>query len=170
LGYELGYETRMGEPCEEVLEYKLKDGVAQSVELTDDHPLLWKFRHDSASAYFSGSAPNVLAAVGALYEVHLREVGEWFNLEDCVNSQIVMSNLLLTGNGLLAQGPMPLLVKYKDALRSHGILVDIVSPYPAGGRMSSLELQNKLRNESKVLLIGDSFVTGVGWTVFERVV
>ena len=153
--------------CDDVLEHNLKSWIASSLELTDDHPLLWKFRYDSASAYFNGIPQNVLAAVGSLYEAHRRAVGEWFSLDVCVNRQIVTSELLQTGSGLLAQGPVPLLVVYKEALKSHGIVVEILSPYPPSGRMSSLALQNKLRNESKVLLIGDSFISGIGWTATE---
>jgi hypothetical protein len=85
-----------------------------------------------------------------------------------VNRQIATSDLLQTGNGLLAQGPVPLLVVYKEALKSHGIVVEILSPFPPAGRVSSLVLQNKLRKESKVLLFDDFFISGTGWTAFEK--
>jgi hypothetical protein len=150
--------------CQNVLENDLKNGSASSLELTAEHPLLWKFRHDCASAYFNGAPPNALAAVGSLYEAHQHAVGAWFNLEACINSDVRTSDLLSLGNGLLAQGPIPLLAVYKDALSVHGINVEILSPYSPPSRMSSLELQNRLHNETKVLLIGGSFITGIGWT------
>ncbi|MGA7631740.1 MAG: hypothetical protein WCB11_13305 [Terriglobales bacterium] len=38
--------------CEDVLGYVLRNESAHWLELTDDHPLLWGFKHESASAYF----------------------------------------------------------------------------------------------------------------------
>ena len=154
--------------CEEVLEHNLKCLGASTIELTDDHPLLWKFRHDNASAYFNGTPSSALAVVGGLYEAHQREVGDWFSLQEFVNAGVLTSELLRSGNGLLAQGPIPLLEIYKEVTERHGIQVEIQSPYPPSGRMSSPARQNRLRNESKVLLIGESFITGIGWTASQK--
>ena len=151
--------------CEELLEYSIKSRVATSLELTSDHPLLWQFTQDSTSAFFSGKPADAYAAVGALYEAHQNAVGDWFGLENYLNGSFIPRELLSGGYGLLAQGPVSLLAAYKDALRPHGIEVEIGKPSPPGGRMSSPDLQHRLRNESRALLIGDSWITGIGWTV-----
>jgi hypothetical protein len=49
-------------------------------------------------------------------------------------------------------------------LSKYSVEVEIVGPYPPGGRMSSAEVQNRLREETKALIIGDSYIAGIGWT------
>src|SRR4029078_11547156 len=56
--------------CEDVLAYALYGDSASSVELIEDHALLWEYKHESASAYFYRAPLNAYAAVGALYEAH----------------------------------------------------------------------------------------------------
>jgi hypothetical protein len=150
--------------CAEALDYAIKNEIASSIVLTSDHPVLWRFTYDTASAFFSGIPPNVYAATGALYEAHRHATDGWFGLETQLNRGLKLSQLLSAGNGLLARGPIPLLTTYKDVLSQYSVEVEIVGPYPPGGMMSSVEVQNRLRNESKVLLLGDSYVAGIGWT------
>jgi hypothetical protein len=63
--------------CEDVPAYVLRNESAYSIELTEDHPVLWEFKHESASAYFYRAPVNADAAVGALYEAHQNAVGSW---------------------------------------------------------------------------------------------
>jgi hypothetical protein len=150
--------------CEDVLAYAIRDEAASSLALTSDHPLLWRFTHDSASAFFYGTPPDTYAAMGALYEAHRNAVGDWFSLETHLNDGIELRKLLSGGNGLLAEGPLPLLTVYKDVLSRYGVEVEIRGPYPPGGTMSPPSVQSRLRSETKALLIGDSYIIGVGWT------
>ena len=150
--------------CEEVLDCAIKNEVASSIILTSNHPLLWRFTYDSASAFFSGIPLDVYAATGALYEAHRHATDDWFGLETQLNGELKLSQLLSAGNGLLARGPIPLLTAYKDVLSQYSVEVEIVGSYPPGGRMSSEEVQNRLREESKALIIGGSYVAGIGWT------
>src|ERR1700689_1035954 len=53
-----------------VLANALYDGAAYPLELRDDHPLLWDFKHEIASAFFYGVPTDAASAVGALYEAH----------------------------------------------------------------------------------------------------
>src|ERR1022692_3757445 len=71
--------------CEDVLAYVLCNGSACWLELTDDHPLLWEFKHESASAYFYRAPLNADAAVGALYEAHQNAVGSWIRFGQHLN-------------------------------------------------------------------------------------
>ena len=150
--------------CEEVLDYAIRNEVASSIILTSDHPLLWRFTYDTASAFFNGIPPDVYAATGALYEAHRHATDDWFGLETQLNGGLKLSQLLCAGNGLLAWGPVPLLTIYKDVLSQYSVEVEIVGSYPPGGWMSPAEVQNRLRKETKALIIGDSYVSGIGWT------
>jgi hypothetical protein len=163
--FDLGKKIRKFEiRCEEVLDYAIRNKVASSIILTSNHPLLWRFTYDTASAFFYGIPPDAYAATGALYEAHRNAVDDWFGLETQLNGGLKLSQLLSAGNGLLAEGPIPLLTAYKDVLSQYEIDVEIVSPYPPGGRMSPPEVQDRLRNETKALIIGDSYIAGIGWT------
>jgi hypothetical protein len=154
--------------CENVLGYALSNGSANWLELTEDHPLLWDFKHQSASAFFYKAPPNADAVVGALYEAHQRAVGSWINFGKHLNGTPGLSSLLAAGNGLLASGPLPLLNLYKEILRSHGVEIDIRFPHPPkiwdGRHWRELEAEN----DTKALITGTSYVIGSGWTAQQK--
>jgi hypothetical protein len=149
--------------CEDVLAYALRNEGACSLELTEDHPLLWEFKHESASAYFYRAPVNAEAAVGALYEAHQNAVGSWIRFGQHLNSPPGLSKLLTAGNGLLAQGPVPLLTLYKETLRPHGVEVDIRFLRPPQTWDGTHWRQLKRENNTKALLLGTSYVIGNGW-------
>jgi hypothetical protein len=163
--YNLGEKSRhLQIRCEDVLTYALTDQAASSLELTGSHAVLWRFTYDSAKAFFYGAPADANAAVGALYEKHRQAAGDWFGLETYINRGVELRELLSAGNGLLAEGPLPILTVYKDVLAQYGVQVEIGSPYPPGGRMSHAHVQQRLRTETKALLIGESYIIGLGWT------
>jgi hypothetical protein len=149
--------------CGDVLAYVLRDDGANRLELTEDHPLLWEFKHENASAYFYRAPINADAAVGALYEAHQNAVGSWIRFGQHLNSPAGLSTLLAAGNGLLAQGPVPLLTLYKETLRPLGVEVDIRFSRPPqrwdGTRWRRLDRDNN----TKALLLGTSYVIGNSW-------
>ena len=149
--------------CGDVLAYVLRNDGANGLELTGDHPLLWEFKHESASAYFDRTPVNADAAVVALYEAHQNAVGSWIRFGQHLNGAPGLSSLLAARNGLLAQGPVPLLTLYKETLRPHGVEVDIRFSRPPqrwdGTRWRRLD-QDK---NTKALLLGTSYVIGNRW-------
>jgi len=151
--------------CEEVFAYSLKEDVASGIQLTGNHPLLWRFQQDSASAFFRGAPPDPYAAIGAIYAAHRRATGNWIGLETHLNDEIELSDLLSGGHGLLAKGPISLLMSYKQALGRYGVEVEICSPWPPGGWHKSQDAQRRLRAETKALLLGNSYIVGIGWVL-----
>jgi hypothetical protein len=149
--------------CEDVLAFVLRKGSACWVELTNDHPLLWEFRHESASAYFYRAPLNADAAVGALYEAHQNAIGSWIRFGQHLNSPPGLSKLLAAGNGLLAQGPVPLLALYKETLRPLGVEVDIRFSRPPQTWDGTHWRRLARENNTKVLLLSTSYVIGNGW-------
>jgi hypothetical protein len=148
--------------CGSTLKCILSNEGGASLDLLQNHPLLWDFTHPSASAFFSGVPANSAACVGALYETHLRAVGNWISFGPQFNKNLPLSHLLSTGNGLLARGPVSLLSFYKEALLTHGVEVNIVSEYGPkfwdGTKWKSL-----VGEDIKILLLGSSYVIGIGW-------
>jgi hypothetical protein len=150
--------------CEDVLAYVLRSETANWLELTEDHPLLWEFKQESASAYFYQAPSNADAAVGALYQAHENAVGSWIRFGQYLNSPPSLSKLLAAGNGLLARGPVPLLTSYKEALRPLGVEVDIRFSHPPVTWDGTHWRQLAQGNDTKALLLGTSYVIGDGWT------
>jgi len=149
--------------CEDVLAYALYGDSASSVELIEDHPLLWEYKHESASAYFYRAPLNADAAVGALYEAHQNVVGSWLRFGQHLNCLPGLSKLLAAGNGLLAQGPVPLLSLYKETLCPHGVEVDIRFSRPPQTWDGTHWRQLGRENNTKALLLGTSYVIGKRW-------
>lgn len=157
------HRRRVFAECERLLEFVLDGVSASSLELTDQHPLLWQYQHDSASAFFSGVPTNTLAAIGAMVDAHWSAAKDWIRFTKYLNITTNLKDLLGSGTGLLARGPVPLLEIYKQALRDYGTEVQIIFPYPYGGRLGDPAMRTRLKTESKALLLGDSYVTGMGW-------
>ena len=149
--------------CEDVLSYVLRNESANWLELTVDHPLLWEFKRESASAYFYRAPLNADAAVGALYEAHQNAVGSWIMFGQHLNGAAGLSKLLAAGNGLLAQGPVPLLTLYKETLLPLGVEVDIRFSRPPQTWDGTHWRQLAAENNTKALLLGTSYVIGNGW-------
>jgi hypothetical protein len=150
--------------CGDLLAYVLRNESANWLELTEDHPLLWEFKHESASAYFYRAPVNADAAVGALYEAHQIAVGPWIRFGQHLNTDPGLSRLLAAGNGLLAKGPVPLLTLYKETLRPLGVEVDIRFSRPPQ-RWDATHWRRLDRNtDTKALLLGTSYVIGNKWS------
>jgi hypothetical protein len=154
--------------CDDVLAYVLCSEGAYWVELTEDHPVLWEFKHERASAFFYEAPVNADAAVGALYEAHQNAVGQWIRFGQHLNNPLGLSKLLAAGNGLLARGPVPLMTLYKETLRLHGVNVDIRFTHPP--QIWDGTHWRKLERESgtKALLLGSSYVIGNGWAAEQK--
>jgi hypothetical protein len=147
--------------CENVLAYALYRDCMFSLELTDEHPLLWKFTGKNGSAYFLGAPKDSDACVGVLYQAHRQATGGWIDFGSAVNNLVGLSRMLSDGNGLLARGPLRLLEVYKQAILPYGVDVSIL-PDPAeslGARSRGLQ-----QSAVKVLLLGCSYVIGSGWS------
>jgi hypothetical protein len=154
--------------CEDVLGHALCNKGALSLDLTDDHPLLWEFKHEIAKAFFYGAPTDGDSAVGAMYEAHQKAVGSWIRFGQYLNGAPGLSKLLSAGDGLLAEGPVPLLPCIKEALRPHGVEVDVRFSHPLrvwdGTHWRQLELSSNV----KAFLLGTSFVVGSGWTAQQK--
>jgi len=55
-------------------------------------------------------------------------------LQEFINAEVLTSELLHSGTGLVAQGPIPLLEIYEEVVERHGIEVEIQSPFRPSGR------------------------------------
>jgi hypothetical protein len=149
--------------CRHLLAQRLGDETAFSLELVDEHPSLWAFRYPNASAFFHGVPTNSEACVGALYKAHEEAVGSWLSFGSGINSASQISELLRSGSGLLARGPVPLLRTYKEALIPHGVDVSIVGEHHLKF-FDGVDRRSSDGEDVKALLLGNSYAVGIGWT------
>ena len=149
--------------CEYLLAHTLSGQSGSSLELVDDHPLLWEFKYPNASAFFDGVPSNSEACIGALYKAHEGATSSWLRLGAYLNNSGHLSELLSAGNGLLARGPVPLLQIYKDALQPHGVDVSIVGEHHPKF-FDGMTRRSTDGEDIKALLLGASYVVGIGWT------
>jgi len=137
--------------CDQLRSHNIRTEFGSPLLLTEDHATLWEYQHDTAQAFFYGTPQNADACVGALYTAHVRSVGSWIEFIRFFNSTSSLRDMLKTGGGLLARGPIPILEVYKEALRDLGVDVDIRFPRP-----------NKIPGV-QALIIGKSYFVGNGW-------
>jgi len=143
--------------CGEVFCFELDGDEIVPIVFTTDHPLLWEFKQETAVALFSGVATNVPAAVGALYEAHEGAVAGWHPIRRYLHADGPISNLLSSGGGKLASGPVEVLKAYENALAPYGIVVTI------GSRIKQA-ISDEWAQRINVLLLGNSYIVGAEWT------
>jgi hypothetical protein len=149
--------------CGKPFEHRLKLGFADFLEFGHDHPLLWQFQQQTGSAFFHGVPRDVRAAVGTLYEAHQQQAQGWIPFDAYFNRVLPLSALLATGNGLLARGPLSLLMLYRDVLNAFGteVYLRFVSePEQWDGH----EWKPLNGTEMRILALGSSYVIGASWS------
>jgi hypothetical protein len=136
------------------VEFRISDDIAQNIDVTSDHPLLWTVAADSVAAYFNGAPADSIAAVGALYEAHHGAAGNWIPFSRFFNP-LPLSKLLAAGNGKLAEGPAPLLEIYRGVLGTFGVDVQLKFPRRPSRWMGATWVEF---GPQKVLLMDESYV------------
>lgn len=114
--------------CLGVLEHRVSIGACNDIDLSYDHPLLWPYIYPEASISFYGAADHRLV-VGALYEQHLKLVGDWIPFRQFMNGNPI--EMVRGRYGMLAEGPTPLMQAYAQVLESFKIDCGITEPKPA---------------------------------------
>lgn len=149
--------------CVKPFEHRLTLGLADSLEFLHDHPLLWQFQQQTGSAFFRGAPHDVRAAVGVLYEAHQRQAQSWIPFDTYFNRALPLSALLSTGNGLLARGPLCLLMFYRDVLNVFGTEVYIRFLHEPE-QWDGCEWKALNGTEMRILAWGGSYVIGTSWS------
>ena len=87
-------------------------------EIFGEHVVLMPHLEPRSELYFSSSPNDADAVVGRLLETHRGFVGDWLPFFSYFNSSAAypLSRLLAGGHGLLADGPKPLVEKYREVL------------------------------------------------------
>jgi hypothetical protein len=100
--------------CTQYIESSLNVGGFSDMQITDTHPLLFKYSLPHIALYFSVKPNNPHEIVGRLYEAHKESYQEWRPFSDCIHENLI--DVLCGGFGLLAQGPKVIMEAYKNSV------------------------------------------------------
>ncbi|MVN23524.1 hypothetical protein GO621_18550 [Mucilaginibacter sp. HMF7410] len=130
---------------------------SSSLEISNDHPILWQFSDYQSSIYFSGncSDPNLMFI--DLYKLHKSLFEGLISFEETLNQGNDFCNFISNStSGLLANGPKKLLVKYGEILKKYNLNYTIIGdriPTYWNGEKHETEVGN-----AKVLFIDSSYI------------
>ncbi|MFO0983049.1 MAG: hypothetical protein U1E76_15195 [Planctomycetota bacterium] len=114
-----GVRRRFLLSCLGTVERQLDAGSSEEIRWVDQHPVLWTFNSPHGYLHLGSRPADAFAAVGRLYEAHEQLFQGWKALREFLNPGFTsnLHELLEGGRGMLAQGPCPVLERYRDALQ-----------------------------------------------------
>ena len=107
--------------CYGVVEHDIQPASSGELTFADQHPLLWDYNAPRGGLYYSTTATaSSYELLGRVWSVHTRILNDWRPMSRYINAYRHQDEPTFgnNGNGLLAQGPKPLLDAYQEALSS----------------------------------------------------
>ncbi|ACX86786.1 hypothetical protein F6Q07_18785 [Pectobacterium parmentieri] len=105
--------------CYDVVEHDIHPTSSGELTFTDQHPLLWDYNAQKGGLYYSTAATaSSYELLGRIWSVHQHLLGDWRPMSNYINTYKHQDEPIFgnDGNGLLANGPKPLLEAYQQAL------------------------------------------------------
>lgn len=121
--------------CHGVRESEVQTGFSGTIYFSSDHQLLWRHNEPQGYLYYTSKASNQYELLGKLWEQNEKIFGGWKHLADSVNTYNAghMIEFCKDSNGLLAQGPRPLLEEFQKVASEYLNTNYVVSYMPDGG-------------------------------------
>ncbi len=129
---------------------------ASSLQISQDHPILWQFSDKHSDVYFRGHCHDADKLYLDLYKIHRALFEDLLPFEDTLTSVIDFNKLMTLPYGLLASGPQKLMKQYADILEQHNLSCSMIgdrTPTYWDGEKHATETGN-----AKVLFIDDSYI------------
>lgn len=141
--------------CQLVQEHQLIFGeIHYPFGIYNEHILLWSHEDCQISLSFYGKVKDIFGVVGRLYVRHMELVGQYIPFQRYFNYDLV--KLLVSGHGVLAEGPERLVKAYQQVMDEFGFKTSIIptrKSYYIGGK--SVVPQGKGQS---VLIMGKSYI------------
>jgi hypothetical protein len=135
---------------------KISLDLASTLDLNQDHPILWQFSDTHSEIYFSGHCSEPDKLFISLYKIHKTLFQDLIPFGDCIRDANDFNWLTNSPSGLLAQGPKKLMAKYASLLGQHNLEFSIIGdrvPTYWDGEKHVTETGN-----AKVLFIDNSYI------------
>ncbi|MDC9820814.1 hypothetical protein ABRQ07_13580 [Pectobacterium polonicum] len=107
--------------CYGVAEHDIQPASSGELTFTDRHPLLWDYNTQKGGLYYStATTTSSYELLGRIWAAHQHLLSDWRPMSRYINTYRHQGELIFgnDGNGLLANGPKPLLDAYQHALSS----------------------------------------------------
>lgn len=113
---------------DELLEFAVNQESFETLEVADPgHPLLWPYVEPGADLYFYAPPDDIGRVIACLYEAHAEVVDGWYSLARFTNKLLPLHELLASPRGLLASGPLPLILGYETVLKDAGVQCSVLN-------------------------------------------
>jgi hypothetical protein len=109
--------------CKSYVESNLSPGSYLTLEIVQDHVLLWHYNQPHVLTTFHGKVSEPLSVVGALFERHVDLAEGWIPFTKYLNTNLDLSALIGGSFGMIADGPEQLIMAYEEVLRSYEVSV-----------------------------------------------
>lgn len=135
---------------------KISFEYASTLEISQDHPILWQFSDKQSEIYFNGNCKDIDRLYLNLSNVHKGIFQDLLPFDESLNDTTDFYKLMNASNGLLARGPQKLLKQYEEILEQHSLKCSII-----GDRVPTYWDGDKHVTESgnaKVLFVDNSYI------------
>lgn len=113
--------------CKDFIQRRICDNFFSSFDIFEEHVLLWEYNQPTADLYFKGTTENVSGLIGELYLKHLNITQDWIPSTEYFNDLVDIKDLIMSGYGLLANGPLKIIQRYSEVLSKFNIIPSIIS-------------------------------------------
>lgn len=134
----------------------IKSDLAESMNLYEEHPLLWSHNQMQVSLYFSQPTNRPHELLTDITALHNRKTANWIRLEKYLNSGLTAIELCKSNSGLFARGPINLLEEYKSVLEVFSMHATILNGHNPKRWVNGYQVDET--EILKVLVIGNSYI------------
>lgn len=114
--------------CTEIDLYDISSNEIYSFDFPTDHPLLWEWRSDKKTLFFTGKPQDINSLIINLYKIQSSFTKWWLPQHAYLNAGNLegLVALLEGGHGVLSEAPEHLLKQYAAELEKQGCKVSIL--------------------------------------------
>jgi hypothetical protein len=138
-----------------VQEHRVSMGIFKGIGFKDDHPLLYAYNTAPVGVFFRGTADHPHELVLDIFQAYASTFGPWHHIPEYLNASKPLLDLVKSGGDLLGEMPRPLADQMETVLRHHGLETKL------------LEAENNARPPMQVMLLDDSYVIAMDFSVDE---
>jgi len=139
---------------------------ANSMEIKDDHPVLWEFTDTQCELYFTGQCNDPAKLFYDLYATHKRLFGKHQCFNISFGEEIPHFKIFHYSNGLLTNGSKKLMMQYGACLKQNGLGFTIIGERPATFWDDGKFIQEDAN--LKVLFLGNTYVIAKDFSFVQK--
>lgn len=145
-----------------VQEHRVSVGMFQSLQLVEDHPLLYQYNTTPAGLFFRGQAADPNALLVDFLQAYAGVFGPWRQVPSYLNVSKPLLSILSSSGDVVGEMPKPLAEALAKTFEKHNLEAKIIEG------QSPLEADEHGRSQlMKALILEDSYIVAMDFTVDE---